>query len=382
MVFCEGKYGGIFRGTSSEAGRYLPEYGNSFSALFIGYCGLHMLLFWDSNSPLLRLVEALFIVASWSSFSFHYLDKLGQVDSDSMVMASLWLLGYVVEEFVHALTFRCRRVTRFRRRLLRVGFCAMWALITSFLWWYLVGAPLSEEDHIKLDVFELAFAIPIGAMVVIGTVIMLLWRQPWFRNEYIRPDVQVLACRYFYTGVVLSILAFAVWYPSEHLCGEVYFWTVFPGHVFWHLLMPLGCVYMMLLPSLLMADIERTYPIFKTGIYFSIFPAYDMSASASEHQDIERATLAFRHTRRDDCEHTLSLPSSRQEPLPNLMGARQSRTTRISETTRCSQLGAEKAPPADDGSSESLSEQDVTLALPHKQRAVEMDRNWMRSVSG
>ena len=50
--FCEARYGGLFRqdaaaasnGTSAEVGMF-PEYGSAYSALFIAWVGLHMLLF-------------------------------------------------------------------------------------------------------------------------------------------------------------------------------------------------------------------------------------------------------------------------------------------------------------------------------------------------
>jgi len=285
-MWCERRFGGMFRDAGGEEGNFLPEYGNSWSALCIGCSGLHMMLFWDSSSPLLRLVQALFVVNSWSSFLFHHYDRLGNVDGDSMVMASLLLSGYVADEFIRATAYRLKHGTSAARKLWRLCTGIMWIVLATFFWWFVGDAPAEDEKTVKGDVFEFAFAIPIVLTAVLSFITGVLWRRPWYKNEYICPRVQTTVLRYFYAGLIMCAIGFGCWYLSETQCGSSRFFILFPGHAIWHVLMPWGCQMMMVLPSVMTAEMEKTYPIFRNGLYFSMFPAYDMSLDPDMHKEI------------------------------------------------------------------------------------------------
>ena len=60
-VLCEAKYGGLFRMAIYSAGAYFPEVGSVISAVFIIWCGVHMMIFWTHESVFLRLLSAMFI---------------------------------------------------------------------------------------------------------------------------------------------------------------------------------------------------------------------------------------------------------------------------------------------------------------------------------
>ena len=68
---CEAKYGGLFRGVTTEAGAQYPEIGSSISAVFIAVVGIHMLVFWSHDSALLHAIAATIFVNGWSSFGYH-----------------------------------------------------------------------------------------------------------------------------------------------------------------------------------------------------------------------------------------------------------------------------------------------------------------------
>ena len=96
-VLCEAKYGGLFRGLQPR-GEYFPEIGSVFSALFIIWCGIHMLIFWTHESIFFRFLAALFVVNGWSSFGYHYgKDPIcGFIDKLSMLFTVWVVAGFIL----------------------------------------------------------------------------------------------------------------------------------------------------------------------------------------------------------------------------------------------------------------------------------------------
>ena len=72
IQFCEGKYGGLSMGGAEPLGVHLPEHLNSWSGIFIAWCGLHMLLFNQHDDLTLKLVAALFCLNGAASFLYHW----------------------------------------------------------------------------------------------------------------------------------------------------------------------------------------------------------------------------------------------------------------------------------------------------------------------
>lgn len=78
----------------------MPEYLNSCTSLFIVFVGLHMLLFNQHDSQLLKVVAAQFALNGGASFLYHWTgyDSALAIDGFTM-MNAVWLTtGFVLEE--------------------------------------------------------------------------------------------------------------------------------------------------------------------------------------------------------------------------------------------------------------------------------------------
>ena len=88
--FCEAKYGGPLRHgaastnstSSAAAGIFFPEYTSAYSAFFIIWVGLHMLLFNSHESALLKVIGGLIVAngitrESYSAFVAAYYSFFG-----------------------------------------------------------------------------------------------------------------------------------------------------------------------------------------------------------------------------------------------------------------------------------------------------------------
>jgi len=103
VEFCEGKYGGLFRGGPFELGAYYPEYGSCISAAFIAWCGLHTLLFWQQAQPCVRLISSMIFVNGIGSMGFHATGwpSWGYVDGYSMFFIVWLACSYLTEVLMH-----------------------------------------------------------------------------------------------------------------------------------------------------------------------------------------------------------------------------------------------------------------------------------------
>ncbi len=100
-LFCEAKWGGLFRMTQLNQPVYLPEIGSCISALFIIFIGIHMVFFWIHPSGLLRLISTTFIINGISSFIYHYTNRESwlNIDGLSMLFIAWTMFAYIIEEF-------------------------------------------------------------------------------------------------------------------------------------------------------------------------------------------------------------------------------------------------------------------------------------------
>ena len=70
--FCEGRYGGMDPGRNPNAGWFFPESYSSLTAIWIGVCGTFMLRTWQTDSPFVMLLAALFVANGVFSFLTHF----------------------------------------------------------------------------------------------------------------------------------------------------------------------------------------------------------------------------------------------------------------------------------------------------------------------
>lgn len=296
VEFCEGRYGGLrrlFATTPMPEAAYLPEPLSCASALFIGAVGVHLFCQWRVGSGILRLLAACFIVNGIASFAYHYsADPLwGRIDGSSMLLAVYLTIGLLMDQLLSELLdiaassnygdtgsaaiwkVVLRPLIRAHRRTFRHGGCAqlvcsssIWSCALLVMLWLFFGEP-------PQDAFVKAFAIPLVLMLLCGTLIMLmpLSLKPdefsgsarngvaWSR---LYPDV-VLGCRIrFGLGFLIVTLSAALWLLTENLCESSEFWKLFPGHLVWHIGMPLGLMNCLSICALLQAEAHGKYPYF------------------------------------------------------------------------------------------------------------------------
>ena len=102
---CEGKYGGLFRGHIGPRDCYLPELGSTVTALFVFWCGAHMLAFWRTEVHTLLITGASFAVNGWASFVSHATawPIASTVDRWSMTLTAWLIVAFMGDETAEAL---------------------------------------------------------------------------------------------------------------------------------------------------------------------------------------------------------------------------------------------------------------------------------------
>ena len=328
--FCEVKWGGIFRGMKPRhtPGVYLPEWGSMCSAVFILYCGLHMLIFWMHDSGFLKLVATMFCVNGFSSFFFHMtaLPSWGDMDGNSMLLLVWMCAAFMWDEFMETMsqqslhpewTFRARSVMPhfywrvFSRRVLSA---LIWVFFIGFAWLMMfrpAGAFSTFGFFKRQNAHAIAVAVPLIFMSILAALLTCIRRNARaarrdalkansssarggdgtgggpsggvgnsvdILGEYIDPKVMAGASMRLWFGLALCAASATAWVATEQLCDTVDFFKLFPGHVIWHIGMTLGLVNCMVYPALLRSDNFRQSPFFATSpdclgkLYFALLP--------------------------------------------------------------------------------------------------------------
>lgn len=243
-LFCEGRWGGMFRGATEVSGRNLPEWGNCISALFICMVGLLQLITWDHDCTTLRIASSLFVVNGWSSFLNHVTGLVwwSFVDGMSMVVVVFLVLALVVEEFSEERFCNTdgRPNPRVRAtKLTRVLRASLWVFATSSMWIVMVDRLEGCEKggfQSFPGMFELGFGIPI-VIVLVLLIIQFKTLRPCI---YATSDDLHKAWTYMLSGIVIAVAGTVLWIVTENTCDTVVFFRWFPGHICWHVLMTYG----------------------------------------------------------------------------------------------------------------------------------------------
>ena len=250
---CEGRYGGLFRGVSAQAGLFYPEYGSAISAIFICWIGMHMLTFWTHDSALMHVVAATMFVNGWSSLGYHWSNGrvMGHIDKLSMLMAAWLVAGICFDEFTEvwlrgnlypSKSVFSLRYQKLLRNVLRGGF---WCLALTTMWLILAF----EVQQRRPGLFEAAFALPLIFSLAVGVFTM----QPKWRPS-LSGAVELRARRRFFVGSGVAAVGVTCWVISESLCDTVTFFRWFPGHVIWHISMSWGLMHTLIWGSMLRAN--------------------------------------------------------------------------------------------------------------------------------
>ena len=307
-LFCEGKYGGVFRitanGTLPAEGSHFPEYGNAYSAPVIMFVGLHMLLFNSHESGLLKVIAGLIFANGVFSFSYHYTGYLVLKEADGLTMVdAVWLsAGLMLEELLEALLSGRDHTdgTCSRRRCLR-AFCWCTVVIVPYLVTIAKRPPFREwlgGAERAEAVFHVAFPLPL--LIILVSIIVTanctnenrIWDrfQPKMNKKTQLPEgcycfvgytgvgtadhstrdgvasesygqrLRRVALGHFAFGMFLALLGITAWILTETLCDSTPAFRVFPGHLLFHILLCVGILHISIYPSLLRADNFRATP--------------------------------------------------------------------------------------------------------------------------
>lgn len=269
MGFCEGEYGGLFRGIQRRKGTGFairPEYGNSISAFATVICGIHWLVFFDDGSHSTFLLGSLMVVNGIGSFGMHYgleperdwnrLDEHTMMLGMLIVYACVWqtFIGIVVKKF-----HMCRDEGLKVRTLNGLG----WLCSIAVGFWCI------ERN---LD-SVLPFALSFSASLCLLIAIICMGCED---HTYVAAQVRAKAIRYFFFGLASVVLAFACWFVAEVLCTDdsADFFKLFPGHIVWHVASSYGLLHMWIFVAFLRAHDLQQRPEFFKGKYFSIMPGF------------------------------------------------------------------------------------------------------------
>ena len=262
VQFCEAKFGGLFRagdpvcpGGICPESVYLPEWGSTLSAVFIVYCGMHMLYFWVHDSAMLRLIASMFCVNGVASFFYHMtnLRSWGLTDGNTMLFLVWVVVAYMWDEFIETLAVQCscfptwNQVSRselgaeaywcvFARRAFSA---VVWVTALAGAWWLMFSEVTTKTTH------AIAIAVPLLVLVFFAVVLTVLRPScrkrrrakggPHLAKGASGDDITKFAghmestavCR-LWLGVVLAALAALCWIVTEELCCTVDFFKVFP----------------------------------------------------------------------------------------------------------------------------------------------------------
>jgi len=306
VIFCEAKYGGLFRGfVSNRSASYFPEYGAAVSAPAISVFGLHMLLFWQHDSNLLLMISALFVINGIGSFLFHYsgLTRWGDLDGETMIMAVWMVFGFIISEITEAMQSKGLIHRRFRKVLM----ACVWILSMGLVYWLttthaflLLLSPAKSNSststlkgvEVSNDIGALAIAVPIGiCLAVVYVAICMGWVIP--------TDVEIAGfqteksfrCR-LHLGVFFTAVGICTWVVTEKFCDDFEIVRWVPGHLIWHVTCAYGLTNCLIYAATLRADNVGVPPQLRTiqrpatcwgwvkNIYFVLFPAFAFVACA------------------------------------------------------------------------------------------------------
>lgn len=239
------------------------EITSGVSALVIVGCGMHMLVFWRTDSQTLLLISSLFLVNGIASVVSHLtlLPMWAVADRWSMLIVAWIACGFVIDELI-ALASDLSRVRVHRLRA--VGW-----VVASFC----VVASLSydavEHDPVVVDVL---IAAPLVVSVSLGVVMSCVDRTPHSRGMATRQQWRVARCR-FGVGCLLIILGVLSDMASSYLCRDM---PWFPFHATWHVLMAFGLVQTLVFAAILHLDRQRHAGLWiKEKGYFRLLPRID-----------------------------------------------------------------------------------------------------------
>lgn len=316
--FCEARYGGLFRqdaaaasnGTSAEVGMF-PEYGSAYSALFIAWVGLHMLLFNSHESALLKVIGGLIVANGIFSFGYHYTGYMSLKEADGLTMIdAVWLTaGLMFEEASESMDHAIHlgpdggdkstaTAKRAEAENPMVGFglsgCNPRRIFRTITWITVVTVPylttlikkppLRDEigaEHAE-TIFYVLFSLPLvftlGALVL--SFICSREKELWARfmpklsealpsgrcccisyaavgvadSKAYGKRLRRSAIGHFVSGFTMAVVGVGCWIATEKMCDTSEALRLFPGHMLFHLLLAWGLLHMSIWPSLLRAD--------------------------------------------------------------------------------------------------------------------------------
>ena len=309
---CEGRYGGWFAGVYPDRETSFPEITSAVTALFIVWCGFHILTFFRSDSHILHLVGASFFVNGIASCIAH-IDtsaRLGAIiDRWTMVLMAWLTCGYMIDEFVDSLrrfaSYRDRhrdqltvrqleREANFTRQWRRaVG----WVTCLSFAWLFLAEDALCHHQTIVMlaIITPLLFALALGGGVM---VMNRCHREAESRESEVDDETKRereemwghfrWARKRMCIGLTAAVFGIACQLFTEGACDSSRFAQLFPGHALWHMCFAWGVLNMLIFAALLRLDNHNSgllvYPqadvmcgntsAFTTW-YFYLFPGFE-----------------------------------------------------------------------------------------------------------
>lgn len=342
IQFCEVRFGGIFRGMQPPT-CVLPEWGSMCSAVFIIYCGMHILLFWVHDSAMLRLIAAMFCVNGIASFFYHMtaLRSWGESDGNSMVFLAWLVVAYVWDEFIETCSIQREGLAlwnqRSRRELpahywrvfvRRATSAVIWVSSLAFSWW------LCQYDFRDAQTVH-AIAVAAPLVLILAFAITLTINREYQRQRrreqlnasaaaagvappavghsgdrlasFVDDRVMAGAHLRLWLGLLMAVSSAALWVVTEQLCDTVLFFRLFPGHLIWHVGMTLGLTNCLVLAALLRADNFAQHPRFINApgvlgsVYFAILPGLVFLVDQS-HMSKPADVAALMHTAEKDFE--------------------------------------------------------------------------------
>lgn len=271
-LFCEGRWGI----TNEIKGQYLPEWGNSISALFISLIGIIQLYNWNHDSIIIRLCSAMFFVNGWSSFLNHYTGYVwwSLIDGQSMIIVVYLLLGLIIEEIC------TQNYSEYilNKSLYKICRSILWCLIASIFWLLIYYEIEGCNVTTFKNIFEICFGVPI--LIIVCLIYIQLYIN--FNNLKYSTNNNKTAAKYLFIGTIFAIIGTIVWILTESLCDSHVFFRYFPGHIIWHLFMTYGLGNILFYIVFIRTDnykkncnIINKNKMFILNIYYKIFPSIE-----------------------------------------------------------------------------------------------------------
>jgi len=265
-VMCEGRYGGLLLGIL-DCGEY-PEVLSGVTAVFIMWCGLHMLLFFRCDSYALALIAASFFVNGLSASISHLLlegsihdawDAPGSFNTDevtaivdrmSLLFTAWFCCAFMLDEAFEKLTRDLCGAAQSRAN-------ARWRRV--FVWtscltvaWVLLGMDVQCHDQTRL---VYGVAVPILVVVAAASTIQLAtWGACGRADKSATSSMGRWAVRRFWLGCGLCVTGIVSDRLTEQYCDASDFAKLFPGHALWHISTSLGLVNVVLYGAYLLQD--------------------------------------------------------------------------------------------------------------------------------